>query len=170
MSTYVGRVGSCCNNYNYQNGMFLGPYLVQDMNASVMKPRIKPYSGWASYKNVKSGQYNRQLCWTCGDFKGYPQTAGVYDLNIVDTPPPMPDYQAMANADEYYQIYQAERMSNHPGSYGAEYVNYLNNECGALYPKRYVKGNWPDEQLIYTNTPANGCNTVAAGKPVCGSS
>ena len=83
MSTYVGRVGSCCNNYNTQSNMFIGPYLVQDMNASALKPRIKPYSGWASYKNVISGQYNRQLCWNCADFKGYPQTAGVYDLNIV---------------------------------------------------------------------------------------
>ena len=160
MSSYVGRVGSCCNNYNVQNGMYLGPYLAQDVNASILNPRIKPYSGWASYKNVKSGQYNRQLCWTCGGFKGFPQDPGVYDLNIVDTPPPMPNYPAMKRADEFYQIYQADRLSNHPGSYGSGYVNYLNTQCGSLYPERYVKGFWPDEQLIYTNTPARGCRTV----------
>lgn len=168
MSTHVGRVGSCCNNYNVQSGMYLGPYLNQDINATIEEPRIKPYSGWASYKNVKSGQYNRQLCWTCAGFKGYPQTPGLYDLNIVDTPPPMPNYPAMAKADDHYQIYQAERLQNHPGHYGSWYVNYLNEECGSLYPKRYVKGNWPDEQLIYTNTPARGCNTVKEGVSVCG--
>ena len=158
--SYVGRVGSCCNNYNTQSNMFIGPYLVQDVNADVMNPRIKAYSGWASYKNAKSGQYNRQLCWNCADFKGFPQAPGVYDLNIVDTPPALPDWSAMALADKNYQTYQRERMMNNPGSYGTNYVNYLNSQCGNLYPKRYVKGNWPDEQLIYTNTPARGCNTV----------
>lgn len=157
MSSYVGRVGSCCNNFNVQSGMYLGPYLNQDVTTDVLKPRIKPYSGWASYKNNKSGQFNRQLCWTCAGFKGFPQTAGTYDLNIVDTPLPLPDYQAMALADKHYQIYQADRLSNHPGRYGSKYVNYLNTECGSLYPQQYVKGNWPDEQLIYTNTPARGC-------------
>ena len=159
MSTYVGRVGSCCNNYNVQNGMYIGPYLSEDMPTSAVEPRIKPYSGWASYKNVKSGQYNRQLCWNCAGFIGYPQTPGVYDLNIVNTPLPMPNYEAMAEADRRYQIYQARRMSNDPGTYSGPYVNYLNEDCGFMYPKRYVKGNWPDEQLIYTNTPSRGCNT-----------
>lgn len=158
MSTGTGKVGSCGNNYNVQDGMYLGPYLTQDMPATAVQSRIKPYSGWASYKNVKSGQYNRQLCWNCRDFKGYPQTPGLYDLNIVDTPIALPDYPAMATADEYYQIYQAERLSNHPGVYGDGYVNYFNTECSSLYPQRYVKGNWPDEQLIYTNTPTPGCN------------
>ena len=167
MSSYVGHVGSVGNNHNTQSNMYIGPYLVQDMNADILKPRIKPYSGWASYKNVKSGQYNRQLCWPCGDFKGFPQTAGTYDLNIVDTPLPRPNYNAMKVADDHYKRYQHRRMQNHPGSYGTDYVNYLTTQCGNLYPKRYVKGNWPDEQLIYTNTPANGCNTVAAGTPVC---
>lgn len=163
MSTYVGRVGSCCNNYNYQSGMFLGPYLTQDVNADTQKPRVKPYSGWASYKNVKSGQYNRQLCWNCGDFKGFPQTPGVYDLNIVDTPIPLPNQRAMNQADLHYQIYQAQRLRNSSGN-----CNYLNDNCsGKIYPKRYVKGNWPDEQLIYTNTPARGCNTVKEGQNVC---
>lgn len=160
MSTYVGKVGSCCNNYNVQNQMFIGPYAFQDINATILYPRIKPYSGWASYKNVKSGQYNRQLCWTCKDFKGYPQTPGVYDLNIIDTPPALPDYYLMDVADRNYQIYQKRRMQNYPGRYGSDYVNYLTSQCGFLYPKRYIKGNWPDEQLIYTNTPARGCNTI----------
>lgn len=165
--SFVGNVGSCCNNYNVQSGMYMGPYLTQDMQASDVAPKIKPYNGWASYKNVKSGQYNRQLCWRCADFKGYPQAPGVYNLNIVDTPVPMPDYKAMKIANEHYQIYQAERLHNHPGYMGSEYVNYFNDQCGSLYPRRYVKGNWPDEQLIYTNTPANGCNTVKRGISVC---
>jgi hypothetical protein len=167
MSTYVAKVGSCCNNFNYQNGMLIGPYLMQDVNATALKPRIKPYSGWASYKNVKSGQYNRELCWTCAGFKGYPQTAGVYDLNIINSPPALPNPIEMNKADKRYQIYQATRMSNDPGSYGTPYVNYLNDQCGALYPKRYVKGYWPDERKIYTNTPAGGCNTVKEGISVC---
>ena len=146
-------VGSCCNNFNVQSNMYLGPYLNQDINATVLTPRVKPYSGWSSYKNVKSGQYNRQLCWTCSGFKGFPNSAGVYDLNIVDTPPALPNYRAMANADFNYQIYQKTRMSN-------GYNNYLDSKCGSLYPRRYVKGNWPDEQLIYTNTPTRGCNTT----------
>jgi len=157
MNSYVGRVGSCCNNFNYKDGMLIGPYQAQNFLATDLNPRIKPYSGWASYKNVKSGQYNRELCWPCKDFKGYPQTPGVFDLNIVNSPPALPNYAEMQRKDTEYQIYQAERMENHPGSYGGEYVNYLNNQCGYLYPKRYVKGYWPDEQLIYTNTPANGC-------------
>ena len=167
MSTYVGRVGSCCNNYNVSNGMMVAPYEAHDVLASSMGPRIKAYSGWASYKNVKSGQYNRQHCWKCADFKGFPQSPGVYDRNIVDTPPPMPNFAAMKAANDQYQVYQAARMSNGPGSYGSGYVNYLNTECGALYPKRYVKGNWPDEYLIYTNTPANGCKSVKEGTPIC---
>lgn len=160
MSTYVGRVGSCCNNYSYQDGMFIAPYYNQDIEATALDPRIKLYSGWASYKNNKSGQYNRQICWKCKDFKGFPQDPGVYDLNIVDTPSPLPDYKAMADADKLYQDYQRRRMSNHPGAYGTGYVNYLNYQCGNLYPKRYVKGNWPDEQLEFTNTPLNSCHTV----------
>ena len=167
MSVYVGKVGSCCNNYNVQNNMFVGPYASQDVNASILQPRIKPYSGWASYKNNKSGQFNRQLCWKCSDFKGYPQAAGVYPLNIVDTPPLIPNYKVQEIADKNYQIYQAERMKNDPGSYGTNHVNYLNTTCGKVYPKQYVKGHWPDEQLLYTNTPKNGCNAVRAGTPVC---
>jgi len=160
MNSYVGRVGSCCNNYNYVANMLIEPYETQNFLATNLNPRIRPYSGWASYKNVKSGQYNRELCWPCKDFKGYPQSPGVYDLNIVDSPPALPDYTAMRAKDARYQLYQADRMSNHPGSYTGGYVNYLNHQCGSVYPKRYVKGNWPDERLIYTNTPANGCHLV----------
>jgi len=154
--SYIGKVGSCCNNYNTSSGMYTGPYMSQDVNADITMPRIKPYSGWASYKNNKSGQFNRQLCWTCSDFKGFPQTPGVYDLNIINTPLPLPDYNKMRQANFNYLQYQARRMSNHPGAYGTDYVNYLTSECGFMYPKRYEKGNWPDEQLIYTNTPFKG--------------
>lgn len=149
MSTHVGRVGSCCNNYNYQAGMFTAPFNPVDVSTDILLPQIKPYSGWASYKNVKSGQYNRQMPWTCGAMKGFPQEVGVYNLNIVDTPLPRPDYAAMAEANLRYQIYQQRRMSNTPST-GS---NYLTQSYGTVYPKRYVKGNWPDEQLIYTNVP-----------------
>lgn len=169
MNSYIGRVGSCCNNFNYVDGMLIKPYLAQSVYATELNPRIKPYSGWASYKNVKSGQYNRQLCWPCNNFKGFPQTPGVFDLNIVNSPPALPDFAAQRAADEQYQIYQAERMRNHPGKYGTGYVNYLNHQCGSVYPKRYVKGNWPDEQLVVTNTPVNGCHTVPDGVNVCSS-
>ena len=154
MSTNIGKIGSCCNNYSIQNGMFVSPYLSEDINAGqYLEPKIKPYSGWASYKNNKSGQFNRQLCWKCHDFKGYPQSPGLYNLDINDKPPILPNYRAMKKADIDYQIYQAKRLSINPGSYGSDYVNYFNTQCGFLYPKRYVKGNWPDEQLIYTNVP-----------------
>lgn len=154
MYNFIRKVSSPVKRKSLQ---LLMSYYVQqqDINASIMAPRIKPYSGWASYKNVKSGQYNRHLCWPCAGFKGYPQAPGLYDLNIVDTPPPMPNYQAMARAHENYQIYQAARLQTHPGSYNSHYVNYFNTQCNSLYPKQYVKGNWPDEQLIYTNTPTN---------------
>jgi hypothetical protein len=162
--SFVATPNKCCNNFNYQGGMYMGPYLPQEMPASAMNPRIKPYSGISSYKNVKSGQYNRQLCWPCADFKGFPQAPGVYNLNIVDTPPPMPDYNAMKLADFNYQIYQNRRMQNSSIIYNKKgenvYSNYLDTCCGNLYPNQYVKGNWPDEKLIYTNAPANGCHTV----------
>ena len=160
MSSYVGKVGSCCNNYNVQNGMFNGPYLNQTINTSILEPRIKPYSGWASYKNNISGQFNRQLCYNCYDFKGYPQTPGLYPVNIQNSKLPRPNPNNLKLADDFYQIYQAERLSNDPGSYNSNYVNYLNNQSSYLYPKRYVKGHWPDEKLIFTNTPTNSCNTV----------
>lgn len=160
MSTHVGTVGTCCNQPNVINGMFNGPFFVQDQYAESMLPRVKAYSGWSSYKNVKSGQYNRTSCWKCHDFKGFPQTPGVYDLNIVDTPPrPDPTRAQQLAADKRYQVYQAVRMNNNPGRYGSNHVNYLNSQCGSLYPKRYIKGNWPDEQLIYTNTPKGGQST-----------
>ena len=119
--------------------------------------RIKSYNGWANYYNVKSGDYNRQKCWKCGDLKGFPQTPGLYNLNIVNPPQPTNNYITSQNLqtlqNSYNKLIQSMRMANDPGSYSGPYVNYLNEECHSLYPKRYVKGNWPDEQLIYTNTP-----------------
>jgi hypothetical protein len=159
MSTYVAQLNQCCNNFNYQRGMYMGPYLTQDIMTNVIEPRIKPYSGWSSYKNVKSGQYNRELCWSCKDFKGFPQDPGVYNLNIINTPLNIPDYNKMKIADENYQTYQKTRMSNFSNI--NNYNNYLmDNKCYYLYPKQYINGNWPDEQLIYTNTPSNGCNII----------
>lgn len=151
----------CCNNGNVQSGMFMGPYLTQDVDAyAALNPRLKMNSGWSNYKNVKSGNYNRQPCWRCAGFKGFPQAPGVYPLNIVDTPVPLPNRHAMDIADRNYQIYQAARLSNNPGSYCGRHVNYLNNDHAFVYPERYVKGYWPDEQLIYTNTAKGSCHTV----------
>lgn len=150
----------CCNNGNIQSGMFLGPYLTQDVDASaVLNPRLKMNTGWSNYKNVKSGNYNRRPCWRCADFKGFPQAPGVYPLNIDNSTPPLPNRAAMDIADQHYQIYQAARLSNNPGSYCGDYVNYHNNDCGFVYPERYVKGYWPDEQLIYTNVAKGSCTT-----------
>ena len=59
MSTHVNNtVGKCCNNYDYHFGMKIDPYLVHTYYADAMPPRVKAYSGWSSYKNVKSGYYN----------------------------------------------------------------------------------------------------------------
>lgn len=131
------------------------PYFVQEPTMSSLKPRIKAYSGWSSYKNVKSGNYNRQSCGECLGFKGFPQTPGVYDMNIVDTPPTLGNPVTQGVADLKYQIYQADRMSNGIHGCCSGYRNYLDEQRYDLYPQRYVKGNWPDERLIYTNTPAN---------------
>jgi len=117
-------------------------------------PHLKMYSGLSSYKNVKSGNYNRQPCWTCHNFKGFPQTAGLFDLNVIQ--PNQQSYQL--STPKYYSMNsnrQAHRLDNHSGTYKSGYVNYLNQEQTYLYPKRYIKGFWPDEQLIYTNTPSN---------------
>ena len=155
MSIQIGKVGSCCNNYDVRDGMFVAPY-TQSSNTipiDAIKPRLKANTGWSNYKNVKSGQYNRQSCWKCADFKGIPDAPGVYDLNITDVSIPEPNFAGMKQADAQYQEYQAFRMQNNPGCYGTDHVNYLNNQCAKVYPKRYMKGNWPDEQLIYTNAP-----------------
>lgn len=129
-------------------------YPVNEINVSKLEPRIKAYSGWSSYKNVKSGNYNRQSCWNCSNFKGFPQTPGVYNLNIVDTPPCVPNPNTQVVDNIAFQIYQAERMSNGIHGCNSNYRNYLDEHQYDLYPQRYVKGNWPDERLIYTNTPA----------------
>jgi len=152
----------------------LNPYSSRNFSNSVpitfSNARAKPYSGWASYKNVKSGNYDRTVCNLCNDFKGFPQTPGVYDTNVVTTPPGLPNPKFLRAVDNYYQVYQAERMQNNPGQMGGQYSNYFNTQCGNLYPKRYVKGNWPDEQLEFTRTPAGGCNTVPQGVNVCAKS
>jgi len=110
-------------------------------------PHLKLNGGFSNYKNVKSGNYNRQPCWTCHDFKGFPQTPGLFDLNIVNAP------QISEKKLHFHKVFQPHRLSNHPGSYNSGYVNYLNEDSSYLYPKRYIKGFWPDEQLVYTNTP-----------------
>ena len=149
----MNSVGNCCNNFSIQNGMFISPYQTQDISATAVQPRIKANSGWSNYKNVKSGQYNRTTCWKCDNFKGFPQTPGVYNVNIVDSPPQLPNQQAMTQADINYQNYQRERINVKNGNCYSYYRDYLSEDTKKVYPKRYVKGYWPDEQLIYTNAP-----------------
>ena len=112
-----------------------------DINTDILNPRIKAYTGWANYKNVKSGNYNRQECWNCSTFKGFPQTPGVYNLNITNTPPPV-----LCNIYPYSSEYQRRRMSNYPGKFGTQYVNYLNEKQLPIPLHRYIKGFWPDEK------------------------
>jgi len=133
-------------------GKHTKPFLVQE--DTFLSPRIVPYNGWDSYKNVKSGQYNRQLCWTCSNFIGYPQEPGLYNLNINygHLQPILNDERL----DNRYIEYQKRRLSNYEGvQQNGMYRNYLDsNNCNfKLYPKKYVSGNWPDQQLLYTNTP-----------------
>jgi hypothetical protein len=109
-----------------------------------MQEFIAPYSGWASYKNVISGNYNRRLCWTCSTAKSFPQAAGVYPLNVttnVTTNEPQSNNQL----NNEYLLYQEARMSNNPGTVASGYYNYHNKERYNLYPRQYVKGYWPDE-------------------------
>lgn len=122
-------------------------------------PQIKANSGWNNYKNVKSGKYNRNVCWNCSDFKGFPQTPGVYPLNIVNGPCSLPSYSNNQKWADFMKIYQARRMQNSSPNI-PNYENYLDAQGYFLYPKQYVKGNWSSEQLIYTNVPNNSCHTV----------
>lgn len=151
MSTYVN---SCCNNRSVQSGMFIGPYLPTDLSLVYKIPRVKTYSGWDNYKNAKTGQYNRQVCGYCAKFKGFPQTPGVYNTRLADAyaNDELEMYKReMANCR--YAEYQKRRMEIYPGDVNGDYNNYFNTTCNYLYPQKYVKGNWPDEKLIYTNIP-----------------
>lgn len=119
---------------------------MQDIVISNYGPRVKLYSGWSNYMNVKSGKYNRQICYPSQKCKNYPQTPGVFNLKIEY--PPLPTQTHPYSAPQ--------RMCNCSGKHGTKYVNYLNTEHYYLPPKEYVKGYWPSENLIYTNTP-NSC-------------
>ena len=133
---------------------YVSPYYSDPVTTDNLIPRVRPYSGWASYKNNKSGQFNRSLCWTCAQAKSFPQAPGTYPLNIDNRPVielPTESQQQQLNSE--YQKYVQRRIENHPGQWNGYYVNYLNEQCGTVYPKRYVKGFWPDEQKQFTNTP-----------------
>jgi len=121
-------------------------------------PRVKMYTGWASYKNVKSGNYNRQPCWECAGYHGYPDTPGVFNLNLTY---PAPVAEAPSPHFERVDCKPPSRC-NANGSILTGYYNYLNTEHAVLAPRNYVKGYWPDEQLIYTNVPQPG-----APEPPC---
>jgi hypothetical protein len=139
---------------------YTSPYSSSDTTTDNLIPRVRPYSGWASYKNNKSGQFNRSLCWTCGQAQSFPQTPGTYPLNIDNRPViQLPTEHQKNTLNKEYQQYIQRRIDNYPGNWNGYYVNYLNEECGSIYPKRYVKGFWPDEQKQVTNTPTQGFST-----------
>lgn len=163
MAAHVASVGSCCNDFSTRYGLPTS-YNMQDQKATSLIPRVTPYSGWASYKNVKSGQYNRHLCWNCSSAKGFPQSAGVYPVTTANPSISTMDPNYQRWVSKKYDIYQQARMCNNPNmekynvpkspySTFDQYSNYHDTTCKKLYPKRYVKGNWPDEQLELTKTP-----------------
>ena len=112
--------------------MILDVYLNNNNTFSTPMPLLKKYGGLSSYKNVKSSNYNRHVCWQCHDFKGFPQTPGLYDLNVV-YPQPNVNNVEQTTIDNY-KIYQTHRLSNHPGKYNSNYVNYLNYHCHHIHP------------------------------------
>ena len=131
--------------------------LQPENSTSNLIPRIRPYSGWASYKNNKSGNFNRSLCWNCAGATSFPQTPGVYDLNI-DNRPVRTDNLSntqQQQLQDFYDQYQRHRLSNHGGQWNGYYINYLNTQCVHIPPKKYVKGYWPDEQKQVTYTPVH---------------
>jgi len=122
---------------------------MQDIVINNYGPRAKLYNGWSNYMNVKSGKYNRQICYPYQKCENYPQTPGVFNLTL--------DYPSIPTQKNFdFNTYQQKRMCNCPGTHGTAYVNYLNTEHYYLQPKEYIKGYWPSERLIYTNTPT-GC-------------
>ncbi len=147
MATHVGRVGVVGNDPLRRYNLLNEEYLMQDrITTTELTPYLVPYSGWASYKNVKSGQYNRRLCWNCHSAKSFPQAVGVYPLNVAETPPWQTTSEYVQGANAKYEDYQKHRMCNNPGVVGSGHSNWHNKERYNLYPKEYVKGWWPDEQ------------------------
>lgn len=164
MSTYVGRVGQpYSDNYVYRYGLNESSYTPPEQHVSDTWPRILPYTGWASYKNVKSGLYNRPICTPCVFQKGFGASPGVYPMNY-DNRPAAPPYginrREMNLQQNAYEKYQDRRMSIYPGDVGTDYVNYFNNQCGYVYPKRYIKGSWPDERITENLLPYDLRNSI----------
>lgn len=157
MSTYVNQVNP---DTRIVAGMVTYPYNHDPTSDDISPPNFVPYSGWASYKNVISGNYNRRPCWKCSSAQGIQQDIpGVYPLNIsLKRPQEITEEQAYI-LNERYRIYQETRMNNNPGIMGIN-ANYHNKERYNLYPIEYVKGHWPDEQISVTRTPVINYNTV----------
>ncbi len=156
MSTFVGRVGQpYSDNYIYRYNLNESSYVPPTQYVSDTWPRILPYSGWASYKNVKSGLYNRPICTPCVHQKGFMQAPGTFPINY-DNRPSAPPFglsrQERNFQNDVYANYQDRRMSLHPNSYYG-YSNYFNTDCASAYPKRYIKGSWPDEQITENILP-----------------
>lgn len=164
----VDYVSNVHKNWIYANGSLVLPYAQNsgspDIPVPSLAPRIRPYSGWSSYKNVKSGDYNRALCWPCAKQQGFNQDPGVYPLNIDSRPPYRIPQNYINWSQEDYDAYVKRRMDIFPGNIQSSYVNYFNNQCYQLPPERYIK-TWPSELLESVDElPAEGWKTITGTK------
>lgn len=149
MSSYVAPVGKLySNNDVYRYGLNAEQYEAQQHRTSDLQPRVKTYGGWASYKNSKSGQYNREICSQCAQMQGFDQSPGVYPIEYDHSREP-PEFGLYRNQKRQnnrdYETYQCRRMSIHPGNVFSNYNNYFNNQCGNIYPKRYVNHTYENQ-------------------------
>jgi hypothetical protein len=151
---------------NFENddrryGIHTSPYLMNDIRAT---PRVE--SQWAfpgtlsSWKNVKSGNYNRRDCWRCQNATSpVAQGPGLYPLHPV--PPasyPEIPIQYQKDANKQYEIYQKVRMCNSTSNscgfpLPPGYSNYHDKTQFNIYPKQYIRGTWPDEMQDVTRAP-----------------
>lgn len=143
MSSYVAPIDRYNNNVQY--------YTYQTNPPAT---KIKAYSGWSSWKNNKSGNFGRVYCGHCLNAKSFPQSAGVYPLNIDDRG------MEKIPIEPVYPAIDPSMVHLDSGEIGGYYVDYLNDQCGVTYPKQYVRGFWPDEQQVVTNTPKGACSST----------
>lgn len=105
---------------------------------------IAPYTGWSSWKNNVSGNFNRTLCDTCkGVCEGkLPNAPGLYPINRVEVPP---SQFARCPSDTRKRI---------PNPKNYTYLDDPGVVLGAPYrPFKYERGWWPDEYLNTFNEP-----------------
>lgn len=117
-------------------------------NCALQTSAIAPYSGWSSWKNNISGNFNRRLCDTCKDSSCnaiLPNAPGVYPVNRVAV---KVEAEALSRQPE-----PVRRCVKNPKNYS--YLDYPGRlEQGTPYkPVEYTRGFWPDEYLNTFNHP-----------------